>query len=122
MNEQRLRWLVWSWRVAGASYLACVLTMFQAGSVIVFWAALLFTPMLIVTLLWTRSRLIAWVGIPVVAAALLACFQLLFALRETRQIPQSPIYLVLWFIATIGPIVLYIIVTRHLSKTLKASP
>ena len=120
MTEKQVRWLQWFWRVAFASYVAGVLTMFQAGSIIVFWAALLFTPLLVVTLRRTRSSLIAWVGIPVVVATMVACVQLFLALGATKQIPQSPVYLAVWFIATLGPILIYVVVSRVLSKRLKA--
>ena len=120
MTEKQLRWLQWLWRVAFASYVAGVLTMFQAGSIIVFWGALLFTPLLVLTLFRTRSSLIAWVGIPVVAATLAACVHLILALRETKEVPQSPMYLAIWFFATLGPIVLYIVVSRDLSHRLKS--
>ena len=120
MTEKQVRWLQWFWRVAFASYVAGVLTMFHAGSIIVFWAAMLFTPLLVVTLRRTRSNAIAWVGIPVVAATMLACVQLFLALRETKEIPQSPVYLAIWFIATLGPILIYIVVSRDLSRRLKA--
>ena len=120
MTEKQVRWLQWYWRVAFASYVAGVLTMFQTGSIIVFWAALLFTPLLVLTLLRTRSNLIAWVGIPVVAAIIAACVHLILALRETKEVPQSPIYLALWFFATLGPIALYVVVSRDLSKRRKS--
>jgi hypothetical protein len=61
------------------------------------------------------------VGIPVVAVIVAACLQLFLALRATKQIPQSPIYLAIWFIATLGPIVLYIVVSRDLSHRLKTA-
>ena len=120
MNAKRLRWLVWIWRVVGASYVAGVLTLSPAGSLIVVWAALLFTPLLVVTLSATRSKLIAYVGIPVVVAALLATVQLFTSLRATNGVPRSPLFMTIWVVATLGPIVLYILVTRHVSKTIKA--
>ena len=116
MNVGRLRWLVWTWRVVGASYVAGVLTLSPYGALIVVWAALLFTPLLIVTLITTRSKLIAYVGIPVVLAALVATLQLFTSLRATT----GPAFMTLWVIATVGPIALYILVSRHLSKTIKA--
>ena len=121
MNEKRLRWLVWLWRVVGASYVAGVLSLSPYGSMIVVWAALLFTPLLVITLVATRSKLIAWVGIPVVLAALVACIQLFTSLQATKGVPRSPVFLILWSVATLGPILLYILVARHLSKTIKAS-
>lgn len=120
MNAKRLRWLVWIWRVVGASYVAGVLTLSPAGSLIVVWAALLFTPLLIITLSATRSKVIAYVGIPVVLAALLATVQLFTSLRATNGVPRSTLFMTIWVVATLGPIVLYILVTRHVSKTIKA--
>jgi hypothetical protein len=87
---------------------------------IVVWAALLFTPLLIVTLVATRSKLIAYAGIPVVVAALIATFQLFTSLQSTKEVPRSLAYMTLWTVATLGPVVLYILVTRHLSKEIKA--
>jgi hypothetical protein len=121
VNEKRLRWLVWIWRVVGASYVAGVLTVSPYGSMIVVWAALLFTPLLIFTLVTTRSKLIAYVGIPVVLAALIATVQLFTSLQSTNVVPRSLAFMTLWSVATLGPVVLYILVTRHLSKTIKAS-
>ena len=120
MDPKRLRWLVWTWRVVGASYVAGVLTLSPYGSLIVVWAALLFTPLLIMTLLTTRSRLIAYVGTPIILAALLATLQLFTSLRATNGIPRSPGFMTLWVVATLGPIALYILVSRHLSKAIKA--
>jgi hypothetical protein len=121
VNEKRLRWLVWIWRVVGASYVAGVLTVSPYGSMIVVWAALLFTPLLIFTLVTTRSKLIAYVGTPVVLAALIATVQLFTSLQSTNVVPRSLAFMTLWSVATLGPVVLYILVTRHLSKTIKAS-
>ena len=119
MNEKRLRWLVWIWRVVGASYVAGVLTLSPYGSLIVVWAALLFTPLLIVTLRATRSKLIAYVGIPIILAALVATLQLFTSLRATQGVPRSPLFMTIWVVATVGPIALYILVTRLLSKKIK---
>ena len=121
MNVGRLRWLLWTWRVVGASYAAGVLTLLPYGSVIVVWAAVLFTPLLIVTVVATRERLIAFVGIPVVLAAFLASFHLFTTLKATRQVPMSLSFMAVWVVATVGPIVLYVLVSRHLSKTIKAT-
>ena len=123
MNEKRLRWLMWWWRIIGATYVAGVLTLLPYGAMIVIWTALLFTPLLVVTLATTRSKLLAYVGIPVVATALIAALHLILELRATRQVPRSPLFTAVWFTATIGPIVLYPLATRHLSKLLRsASP
>lgn len=119
MNANRLRWLKWTWRVVGASYVAGVLTLSPYGSLIVVWAALLFTPLLIFTLIATRSRLIAYAGIPIVLAALVATVQLFTSLRATDGVPRSPVFMTIWVIATVGPIALYILVSRHLSKKIK---
>ena len=97
MNLKQMRWLMWTWRVVGASYVAGFLTLLPVGAVIVFWAALLFTPLLIVTLRASWSRLVASVGIPVVAAALVASLQLIFALREDH-VPRSLAFQVIWFV------------------------
>jgi len=120
MNLKQTRWLMWTWRVVGASYVAGFLTLLPVGAVIVFWTALLFTPLLIVTLIATRAKLVAWVGIPVVAAALIASLQLIFALREDG-VPRTLAFQVIWFAASLGPFVLYPIATRHLSKQIKAA-
>ena len=122
MNVSRLRWLVWVWRIVGASYVAGVLTLSPYGSLIVVWAALLFTPLLIVTVVATRSRLIAYAGTPVVLAAVLASFQLFTSLQATKGVPRSPVFMTVWVVATLGPIALYILVTRHLSRTIKNLP
>jgi hypothetical protein len=116
MNAKQVRWLVWIWRVVGASYVAGVLTLSPYGSMIVVWAALLFTPLLIVTLVATRSKLITYAGIPVVLAALIATFQLFMSSQSTNAVPRSLAFMMLWSVATLGPVVLYILVTRHLSK------
>jgi len=120
MNLKQTRWLMWTWRVVGASYVAGFLTLLPVGAVIVFWTALLFTPLLIVTLIATRAKLVAWVGIPVVAAALIASLQLIFALREDG-VPRTLAFQVVWFAASLGPFVLYPIVTRHLSNRIRAA-
>ena len=120
MNLKQMRWLMWTWRVVGASYVAGFLTLLPVGAVIVFWTALLFTPLLIVTLRASWSRLVASVGIPVVAAALIASLQLIFALRED-QVPRSLAFQMIWFAASLGPFVLYPIATRHLSNRIKAA-
>ena len=122
MNVGRLRWLVWTWRVIGATYVAGVFTLSPYGSLMVVWAALLFTPLLIITLVATRSRLIAYVGIPVVLAAFIASFQLFTSMRATTGVPGSAAFITLWVVATLGPIALYILVTRHLSRTIKKLP
>jgi len=119
MNEKQMRWLMWWWRVVGASYVAGFLTLLPVGAVIVFWAALLFTPLLIVTLRATRSSLIAYVGVPVVAAALFASFYLVFALRSS-ELPRTVAFQAVWFMASLGPFVLYPIATRQLSNNLKS--
>ena len=119
MNLKQMRWLMWTWRIVGASYVAGFLTLLPVGAVVVFWTALLFTPLVIVTLSATRSKVVAWVGIPVVAAALFASLQLIFALRENR-VPSTPAFQAIWFAASLGPFVLYPIVTRHLSNRIKA--
>ena len=99
MNEKRLRWLVWIWRVVGASYVAGVLSLSPYGATIVVWAALLFTPLLIVTLVATRSKLIAWVGIPIVLAALIVGAAMLMQVQTRFTIFGYPGLAMMLFLA-----------------------
>jgi hypothetical protein len=122
MNLKQMRWLMWTWRVVGATYVAGFLTLFTSGALIVFWTALLFTPLLVVTLAATRSRLLAWVGIPVIGAALFAAVHLILVLAPNGQTEFSFLFNVVWLTASLGPFVLYPIVTRHLSNRIKATP
>ena len=114
MTTARLRWIRWAWRVAGATYIAGALTLMVGSSVIVFWTSLLFTPLLAWTLLVTRSKVLAAVGIPVVAAALLSSALLLNSLS-----PQSILFKGLWFMAVLGPFILYPVVSRYVNVELK---
>ncbi len=121
MTTTRLRWIRWAWRVAGATYIAGALTLLVGSSVIVFWTSLLFAPLLAWTLFLTRSKLLAAVGIPVVGAALLSSVQLLNSLATSRQAPQSILFQVLWFVAVLGPLILYPVVSRYVTAELKES-
>jgi len=115
MTTTRLRWIRWAWRVAGATYIAGALTLLVGSSVIVFWTSLLFTPLLAWTLLLTRSKLLAYVGIPVIGAALLSSAQLV----TSRQVPQSALVQGLWFVAVLGPMILYPVVSRYVTVELQ---
>jgi hypothetical protein len=115
MMPNRLRWLMWSWRVACASYVVGLLTMLPYASLIVWWTTLLFTPLLVVTLLMTRSRPIAMAGIPVVAAALGASMYLWYSISTGNPVPRSIPYLVIWFVGILGPVALYPLVSRYVA-------
>ena len=114
MTTARLRWIRWAWRVAGATYIAGALTLLVGSSVIVFWTSLLFTPLLAWTLFLTRSKVVAAVGIPVVGAALLSSGLLLNSLS-----PQSILFQGLWFVAVLGPFILYPVVSRYVKVELQ---
>lgn len=116
MSANRLRWLVWSWRVACASYVVGLLTLLPYASLIVWWTTLLFTPLLVVTLVMTRSRQIALAGVPVVIAAFGASMYLWYSLSTRNAVPRSPGYLVIWFIGILGPLALYPLVSRYVAK------
>lgn len=113
MNATRLRWILWAWRVACASYVAGALPLTPGGSLIVFWTALLFTPLLGWTLAVTRSRAIAMIGIPLVGSAVLAAGYLFYALSTNRSVPQSLAFQALFFVAVFGPFAIYFVVSRH---------
>ena len=119
MTTTRLRWIRWAWRVAGATYIAGALTLLVGSSVIVFWTSLLFTPLLAWTLFLTRSKILAAVGIPVIGAALLSSAQLLNSLASNRQVPQSILFQGLWFVAVLGPLILYPVIGRYVTAELK---
>ena len=121
MTASRLRWIRWAWRVAGATYIAGALTLLVGSSVIVFWTSLLFTPLLAWTLVLTRSKVLAAVGIPVVGAALLSSALLLNSLATSRQVPQSMLFQGLWFVAVLGPVTLYPVVSRYVTVELQRS-
>ena len=119
MTTTRLRWIRWAWRVAGATYIAGALTLLVGSSVIVFWTSLLFTPLLAWTLFLTRSRVLAAVGIPVVGAALLSSVQLMNSLVTSQQVPRSILFQGLWFVAVLGPLILYPVVSRYVKVELQ---
>ena len=120
MSAGRLRWILWAWRVAGASYVAGALPLTPGGLLIVFWTALLFTPLLVVTLVVTRSRTIAIVGIPLIGSALLVACYLFFVLSTQRTIPEAPAFQVLALVAILGPLALYFVVSRHVRGLIRA--
>ena len=116
MKRSRLEWLMWFWRVACASYVVGVVTMLSYSSLIVWWTLILFGPLLAVTLRMTRSKRLATLGIPVVAAGALAAALLWSSVSSGRGVPNSPVYLVLWVTWVIGPIVLYPFVAREVGR------
>jgi apolipoprotein N-acyltransferase len=116
MKRSRLEWLMWAWRVACASYVVGVVTMLSYSSLIVWWTLILFGPLLTVTLRMTRSKRLATLGIPVVAAGALAAALLWYSVSSGKGVPQSAVYLVLWITGVIGPIVLYPIVAREVGR------
>ena len=118
MTIARLRWIRWAWRIAGATYIAGAVTLLVGSSVIVFWTSLLFTPLLAWTLFRTRSKVLA-VGIPVVGAALLSSAQLMNSLVPRQQVPQSMLFQGLWFVAVLGPLILYPVVSRYVKVELR---
>ena len=119
MTTSRLRWILWAWRVANATYIAGALTLLTGSSVIVFWTLLLFTPLLVVTLLQTRSKLIAAVGIPLIGAALLSAVHLWNSIAISRQVPPSTLFQVIWFAGVLGPFILYVVVSRYVAAELQ---
>ena len=119
MKRSRLEWLMWTWRVACASYVVGVITMLPFASIIVVWTLLLFGPLLAVTLRMTRSQRLARLGIPVVASAALAAALLWYSVSSGHGVPQSPVYLVLWVTGVVGPIVLYPFVAREVGRILR---
>ena len=118
MKRSKLEWLMWTWRIACASYLVGVLTMLPYASLFVWWTLLVFGPLLAVTLRMTRSKRVATLGIPVVASAALAAALLWYGVSSGKGVPQSAVYLVLWVTGVIGPIVLYPFVAREVGRTI----
>lgn len=114
MTTARLRWIRWAWRVAFASYLGGVVTLLPGSSLIVFWSALLFTPLVVATLVVTRSKRLTVVCGVVIGAALLSCAQLWLALSRSGRVPQDLFSQALWLIGVFGPFVLYFVVSRYL--------
>lgn len=118
MKRSKLEWLMWTWRIACASYLVGVLTMLPYASLFVWWTLLVFGPLLAVTLRMTRSKQLATLGIPVIACAALAAVLLWYGVRSGRGVPEFAVYLVLWITGVIGPIVLYPFVAREVGRTI----
>ena len=114
MTTKTLRWLRWAWRVAFASYLGGAVTLLPGSSLIVFWSAILFMPLVIATVGLTRSKSLAAACGIVVGAALLSCAQLVLALNRKGQVPQDLQSQGLWLIGVFGPFVLYFVVSRYL--------
>lgn len=90
------------------------MTLLPGSSLIVFWSALLFTPLVVATLVVTRSRQLAAACGVVVGAALLSCVQLWLALSRSGRVPQDVFSQGLWLIGVFGPFVLYFVVSRYL--------
>jgi hypothetical protein len=120
MNAKRLRWILWAWKVACASYVAGALPLITGSSLIVIWTALLFTPLLAWTLSITRSREIAMIGIPLVGSAVLAAGYLFYAFSADRSVSLSPAFQALLFVAVFGPFVLYFVVRRHVRGLIRS--
>jgi hypothetical protein len=110
--------LLWSWRVATATYAGGAITLLSGSSLIVFWTVILFTPLLIATLLITKSRLIAAVGSPLIGASIIAA--VLFWRSAPQGAPQSTLYFVTSFTGIVAPLILYVVVSRYLRRQLKA--
>src|SRR5688500_7209108 len=117
MKRSKLEWLMWTWRIACASYLVGVLTMLPYASLFVWWTLLVFGPLLAVTLRMTRSKRVATLGIPVVASAALAAALLWYGVSSGKGVPQSAVYLVLWVTGGGGPIVLYPFADGEVGRT-----
>jgi apolipoprotein N-acyltransferase len=122
MKRSPLEWLMWSWRVACASYVVGVLTMLPFASLIVWWTLLLFGPLVAVTWRMTRSRRVATLGGGALACAGVAAALLWYGVSSGSGVPKSPVYLVLWVTGVIGPIVLYPIVVREIGRVIGSSP
>ena len=120
-QSRRWWWLGWSWRIACATYLVGFLTFLPYQHLLIWWSALLFTPLVIVTLYMTRSSRLAKFGVPVVLAALIAGGYLLFTGFTQQGLPSSAIYNVVWLLGALGPFVLFFIVSRHLTSLGKSS-
>lgn len=120
MTTTQLRWIRWAWRVAFASYLGGAVTLLPGSSLIVFWSVLLFTPLVVATLVVTRSTRLAAVCGVVIGAALLSCAQLWLVLSRSGRVPQDLLSQTLWLIGVFGPFVLYFIVSRHLTNVLRS--
>ena len=114
-QSKRWWWLGWSWRIACATYLVGFLTFLPFQIILVWWSALLFTPLVAVTLYMTRAPRLAKAGIPVVIAAVVAAGYLLYAGVTRQGIPTSMLYNLVWIVGVLGPFVLFFLVTRHLS-------
>lgn len=112
--SRRWWWLGWSWRVACASYAVGLLTFLPYALVMIWWSALLFTPLVLVTLSMTRDRAIANFGIPVMAAALYASIHLLYTGVNQLGLPQSKVFLIVWLVGLLGPFAIFLVVTRRL--------
>ena len=121
MKRTPLEWLMWTWRIACASYVVGLLTLLPYGSIIVWWTLILFVPLLAVTLRMTRSNLLAKIGVPVLAAAALAAGILSYDVARGKALMESPVYLVLWFTGVIGPIVMYPIVVREIGRIIRSN-
>jgi hypothetical protein len=115
-QTKRWWWLGWTWRIACASYAVGFLTFLPYQMIMIWWSALLFTPLVIATLHMTRSPQLARIAIPVVAAAISAAAYLLYSGMSRQGLPDSPIYGALWLVGVLGPFVLFFLVSRHLKS------
>ena len=113
MTTTQLRWIRWAWRIAFASYLGGAVTLLPGSSLIVFWSALLFTPLVAWTLVVTRLKRLAAACAVVVGAALLSCAQLV-VFGAGGQVPRDLLSQGLWLIGVFGPFVLYFVVSWYL--------
>lgn len=120
-QSRRWWWLGWSWKVACATYLVGFLTFLPFQMLIIWWSAILFTPLVVVTLRMTRSPRLAKFGIPVVVAALVGAVYLIYSGLSREGLPSSKIYSAVWLVGVLGPFVLFFLVSRHLAPLIKAS-
>jgi hypothetical protein len=121
VQANRWWWLGWSWRVACAAYLVGLLTFLPFALLLIWWSALLFTPLVAVTLYMTRERSLATIGIPIVLAALYASIHLFYSGATRLGMPQSKVYLAVWLVGLLGPFLLFFLVSRHLASLQKTA-
>ena len=114
-QSRRLWWLGWAWRVTCATYAVAFLTFLPYQMIMIWWSAVLFTPLVAVTLYMTRAPRLAKVGIPVVVAALSAACYLLYSGLTRQGLPRSMPYNMVWLVGVLGPFVMFFLVTRHLA-------
>lgn len=120
-QSKRWWWLGWTWRIACASYAVGFLTFLPYQMIMVWWSALLFTPLVVVTVCMTRSPRLARFGVPVVVAAVVAAGYLLYSGMTRQGLPTSPLYNAVWLVGVLGPFVLFFLVSRDLAALQKTS-